>query len=183
MYLIDQSKASTTSLRNEGVVVVNLAPQSQVQHIFNGRLVDPSTGECQHLHECSWDPFLSLETPTFFHTFISESATAYTVTVNLPSYISRYIRVQRSDRTLAVVGKAMARRQWSDGRVNVHELWKVYWRLFRIPVQCDLNALRAWYALDTMKVVIPRRLSILYRTLNWAEVRLWASATSKRRRL
>ncbi|KAJ2557673.1 hypothetical protein GGH95_005121 [Coemansia sp. RSA 1836] len=187
MYLIGQTKASTTSLRNEGVVVVNLAPDSQVQHIFNGRIVDPSTGECAHLHECSWDPFPSLETATFFHTFISESATEYTVTVSLPSFISRYIRVQRTDRTLAVVGKAMARRHWSDcsssnsrGRPsdNEHEQWKVYWRLFRLPVQCDLNGIRAWYGVDAMRVVIPRRSSIMYKALNWAEERMWASKRS-----
>ncbi|KAJ2751186.1 hypothetical protein GGH94_002682 [Coemansia aciculifera] len=179
MYLIGNTKTSTTSLRNEGVVVVNLAPSSQVQHIFNGRIVDPLSGECAHLHECSWDPFLALETATFFHTFISETSTEYTVTVNLPSYISRYIRVQRSDRTLAVVGKAMAQRRWRDGGGgNVHELWKVYWRLFKVPVQCDLDGIRAWYGVDTIRVVVPRRVGIVYKLLHWAEERVWAGRRS-----
>ncbi|KAJ2740171.1 hypothetical protein GGI20_005947 [Coemansia sp. BCRC 34301] len=177
MYIIGQTRASTTSLRNEGVVVVNQAPESQVQHIFNGHIEDPNT--CVHLQECTWDPFPALETATFFHTFISESPAAYTVTVNLPSFISRYIRIQRTDRTLAIVGKAMARRQWSDQKsANVHELWKVYWRLFRIPAQCDLDSVRAWYGTDTVRVVIPRRLSLVYRAINWAEERLWAGKRS-----
>ncbi|KAJ1816733.1 hypothetical protein IWW57_000080 [Coemansia sp. S610] len=173
MYLIGNTKTSTTSLRNEGVVVVNLAPSSQVQHIFNGRIVDPLT--CAHLHECTWDPFHALETATFFHTYISETPAEFTVVVNLPSYISRYIRVQRGDRTLAVVGKAMAQRRWRDGKAgNVHELWKVYWRLFRVPVGCDLDGVRAWYGVDTLRVVVPRKTGWLHRLLGWGEARLWA---------
>ncbi|KAJ1999806.1 hypothetical protein GGI04_004417 [Coemansia thaxteri] len=171
--------ASPASLRNDGIVVVSLAPSAQIQHIFNGRLVDPASGECAHLHQCDWDPFAALETPAFFRTFIAESPDAYTVTVSLPSFISRYIRVQPNTRTVAIVAKAMARRQWADtSDHNVHELWKVYWRLFRVPVHCDLKAVRALYGSDELRVVVPRRSSPLFRAINWAEERLWVARRS-----
>ncbi|KAJ2784454.1 hypothetical protein GGI15_002255 [Coemansia interrupta] len=166
---------SVSSLRHEGIVVVNMAPYTETRHVLNGHIVDPQSATCQHIDDSDWNPFYQLETPTFFHTFVSESPEAYTLTVTLPSYITRYIRVQRHNRVLAVVGKAMARRQWTDAKEgeNVHELWRVYWRLFHLPMQCDVRGVRAWYDAEGMRVVVPRRQGSVFRAVNWVEERLW----------
>lgn len=156
-----------------------MAPYVEIQHIFNGHIVDPGSEDCQHLDDCDWNPFMALETPEFFHTYISSTPDEYVVHVKLPSFISRYIRVQKNNRTLAIVGKAMAKRQWTDDengsrqkpKVNIHEQWKVYWRLFKIPLQCDLGDIRAWYGLNDMRVTIPRRNTWAYRFLNRIEDR------------
>ncbi|KAJ1721232.1 hypothetical protein LPJ53_004216 [Coemansia erecta] len=183
LYKQDETK-SVSSLRHEGIVVVNMAPYTETRHVFNGHIVDPQSSGCQHIDDADWNPFYQLETPTFFHTFVSETQDAYTVTVTLPSYITRYIRVQRHNRVLAVVGKAMARRQWTDakknknegveeGGENVHELWRVYWRLFHLPIQCDVRGIRAWYGGEGMRVVVPKRQGRVFRAVNWVEERLW----------
>ncbi|KAJ2360423.1 hypothetical protein IW150_007508, partial [Coemansia sp. RSA 2607] len=93
---------SVSTLRHEGIVVVNMAPYTETRHVFNGHIVDPNSDSCAHIDSSDWNPFAALETPLFFHTFVSESASAYTVTVTLPAYITRYIRVQRHSRVLAV---------------------------------------------------------------------------------
>ncbi|KAJ1896623.1 hypothetical protein LPJ66_003878 [Kickxella alabastrina] len=164
-----------STLRQSGVVVVNMAPQTKTTHIFNGRIVDPSTGECPHILGSNWTPFTELETTHFFHTFISATPEAYTVTVRLPACVSRYIRVQKHNKVLAVVAKAVARRRWTDARegVHVHEQWRVYWRVFYLPKQCDAGGISAWYGSDSMRVVVPRRAGMLYRAINWIEERLW----------
>ncbi|KAJ1822753.1 hypothetical protein LPJ75_000248 [Coemansia sp. RSA 2598] len=167
---------SVSTLRHEGIVVVNMPPFSETRHVFNGRVVEPNSESCMHISECSWNPFYQLETPNFFHTFVSETPEAYIITITMPSYISRYIRVQKGNRVLAVVGKAMARRQWTDAKddtTNVHEQWKVYWRIFHMPFQCNVRQIKAWYGQDHIKVIVPRRNGIVYRAVNWVEERLW----------
>ncbi|KAJ2598318.1 hypothetical protein GGF39_002701 [Coemansia sp. RSA 1721] len=167
---------SVSTLRHEGIVVVNMAPYSETRHVFNGRVVEPNSESCVHIHECSWNPFYQLETPNFFHTYVSDTDEAYTITITMPSYISRYIRIQKGNRVLAVVGKAMAKRQWTDAKTentNVHEQWKVYWRIFHLPFQCNVGQIKAWYGQDHIKVIVPRRSGIVYRAVNWVEERLW----------
>ncbi|KAJ1954345.1 hypothetical protein GGI12_005807, partial [Dipsacomyces acuminosporus] len=156
-----------------------LQPFSKTQHIFNGSIADPYNGTCAEIHaSCNWDPFLELETPTFFHTYITESDTHYTIHVALPCYISRFIRVEKGKRRLAIIGKAMARRQWRDfakKRDNVHEQWKTYWRLFCVPLHADISRITAEYEEETVRVVIPRRTTLLYRIVNKAEAWMWTS--------
>ncbi|KAJ1732725.1 hypothetical protein LPJ61_001914 [Coemansia biformis] len=169
-----RKKRSAVSLRNEGVVVVKMAPHTETRHIYNGMVADEHA--LADIHECNWNPFAQLEAGDFFHTYISETNGAYTIVARLPEYISRYIRVQRNERILAVVGKAVARRQWSDTskqRTNVHELWKVYHRLFKIPIQCDMGRVRVLYGETSLTVVVPRRDSWVYRLAHRAEVHLW----------
>ncbi|KAJ2358522.1 hypothetical protein IWW50_000952 [Coemansia erecta] len=152
-----------------------MAPHTEVRHIYNGKMVTPDSSDA-HIHECNWNPFVQLEAHDLFNTSINSSTGSYTITVRLPEYISRYIRVQQSERVLAVVGKAVARRQWHDAhaqRTNVHEQWKTYWRLFRIPVQCDLRRIRALYGETSMTIVVPKRKGRVYRLGNWIEKRLW----------
>ncbi|KAJ2122714.1 hypothetical protein GGH19_000883 [Coemansia sp. RSA 1807] len=166
---------SAVSLRSEGVVVFRMSPHTEVRHIFDGTVISDTFDI--RIHECNWNPFVQLETRDLFHTTITSSRDAYTITVHLPSYISRYIRVQQTERVLAIVGKAVARRQWHDKReqqMHVHEQWKTYWRLFRVPVQCDLRKVRALYGDTSMTVVVPKRSGWAYRAANWLELRLWS---------
>ncbi|KAJ2611523.1 hypothetical protein EV177_003440 [Coemansia sp. RSA 1804] len=126
---------SATSLRKNGVVIANVPPNTEVRHIFNGLVVnaaDINDPNCRHVDDCNWNPFKALETEKFFYTYIDSTPENYSIIVHMPEYVSRYMRVQKSNRVLAIVGKAMAQRKWADKeQVNVHELWKVYWRLFR----------------------------------------------------
>ncbi|KAI9501163.1 hypothetical protein GGI25_000608 [Coemansia spiralis] len=169
---------SATSLRDKGVVVVRMAPKTEIRHLFNGRVVDPKSNDpqCVHIHDCNWNPFAQLETSDFFCTFVEETPESYIIVVQMPSYISRYIRVQKNGRIMAIVGKAMAQRKWKDkGAVNVHEQWKVYWRLFRVPVQCSVGEIRTCYEKDRMVVVVPRRTKWMYRAADWVERRVSSS--------
>ncbi|KAJ2303990.1 hypothetical protein H4S02_003072 [Coemansia sp. RSA 2611] len=172
MHLFAKTR-SAVSLRSEGVVVVEQPPQTEVRHIFNGKVQDSGHA---HIDECNWNPFVQLEHDGFFRTYITQTRGTYTITVQLPEYISRYIRVQQGGRVLAVVAKAVARRQWHDAheqRTNVHEQWKTYWRLFRVPVQCDLRKVRALYGESAMTILVPRRNGWAYRMANWVEQRVW----------
>ncbi|KAJ2686199.1 hypothetical protein H4R19_006733 [Coemansia spiralis] len=167
-------KRPAASLRNEGVVVVRMAPHIETRHIYNGMVANEHA--LADIHECNWNPFAQLESGDFFHTYISESSSAYIIVARVPDYLSRYIRIQRNDRMLAVVGKAVARRQWTDGskqRENVHEVWKIYHRLFRIPIQCDMSRVRALYGETSLTVVVPRRESWPFRVARWAEMHAW----------
>ncbi|KAI8321367.1 hypothetical protein GQ54DRAFT_183333 [Martensiomyces pterosporus] len=167
----------SASLRDKGTVVVSLPPYSETQHLFNGSIADPNDEGCAETHaSCNWDPFRQLETPKFFHTFISETPEVYRITVSLPCYISRYVRVEKSSRVLAIVGKAMARRQWRDiakRQDNVHEQWKIYWRLFRVPLHADIGEIKAEYDADFMRVFIPRRGTVFYRAVGKLEEWMW----------
>ncbi|KAJ2785856.1 hypothetical protein H4R18_000245 [Coemansia javaensis] len=173
---VRRHRQTSASLRNDGVVVVRMSPHAETRHIYNGMVVADERTQ-RDLHECNWDPFAQLElADDFFHTYISATSAAYMIVVRLPDYIARSIRVQRAERLLAVVGKAVARRQWTDASrpaPNVHEVWRVYHRLFRIPVQCDIARVRALYGESSLTVVVPRRDSWRFRLAHWAESHVW----------
>ncbi|KAJ2401793.1 hypothetical protein GGI23_001159 [Coemansia sp. RSA 2559] len=167
------STKSATSLRTNGVVVASIPPNTEVRHIYNGTIVDASDindPNCRHIDGCNWNPFKALETDSFFYTYIDSTPDKYTITIHMPAYISRYIRVQKNSRVLAIIGKAMAQRKWNDKELtNVHEQWKVYWRLFRIPLQCNIVAITARYEADRIVVAVPRRTAWPYKLAAWAE--------------
>ncbi|KAJ1665796.1 hypothetical protein IW140_006507 [Coemansia sp. RSA 1813] len=164
---------SATSLRTNGIVVASIPPNTEVRHIYNGTIVDATDINdpyCRHVDDCNWNPFEALETDSFFYTYVDSTSDSYTITVLMPAYISRYIRVQKSNRVLAIIGKGMAQRKWQDKeRVNVHEMWKVYWRLFRIPFQCNIIEITACYEADRIIVTVPRRTAWPYRLAAWTE--------------
>ncbi|KAJ1901745.1 hypothetical protein LPJ81_003702, partial [Coemansia sp. IMI 209127] len=166
-------ETSATSLRTDGVVVASIPPNTEVRHIYNGTIVDVSDindPNCRHIDGCNWNPFKALETDSLFYTYIDSTPDKYTITIHMPAYISRYIRVQKNSRVLAIIGKAMAQRKWKDKEhTNVHEQWKVYWRLFRIPLQCNIVAITARYEADRIIVSVPRRTAWPYKLAAWAE--------------
>ncbi|PIA16167.1 hypothetical protein COEREDRAFT_87141 [Coemansia reversa NRRL 1564] len=168
-----QSIADTS---DDNVIVIELAAQNQTRHIFNGIVVEKGEDAEAHIQECNWNPFEKLESADFFYTSISVTNSAYRVVAKLPESMVRYIQVQHKRRELAVVGKAMARRQWTDVNsevyTNIHELWRVHWRNFRIPLQCDPDSIYALYGEDSVTVVVPRRTTWVYRLINWTEITL-----------
>ncbi|KAJ2557371.1 hypothetical protein EV175_001387 [Coemansia sp. RSA 1933] len=171
--MYSNTSKSATSLRTNGVVVAAIPPNTEVRHIYNGTIVDVSDINdpyCRHVDDCNWKPFEALETDSFFYTYIDSTAESYTITIHMPACISRYIRVQKDSRVLAIIGKAMAQRKWRDKeQTNVHEQWKVYWRLFRIPLQCSIVRITARYKEDRIIVTVPRRTAWPYRLAAWAE--------------
>ncbi|KAJ2081168.1 hypothetical protein H4R24_002551 [Coemansia sp. RSA 988] len=172
-----------TDLQDKEPIVIENAAQIQTRHIFNGIVVEKGEDVEAHIHDCNWNPFDELEEVGIFHTRISVTERAYTIVVELPECMVRYIQVQRESRELAVVGKAMARRQWTDAKSeidNVHEMWRVYWRRFSIPLQCDPRLIHALYGQHSVTIVVPRRIMWIYRLANWMEVRLWRAGISCR---